>query len=306
MEQQLTDELVETAVKKAFDEFSKVGEAYGKGYLTPDDFQQYMLRSFNRVGFFDQNHIELRLNEENYAQFAHEFREYRNGIRLIDPRHLPWLYYSGGDRREATANDQRAFFHMMEAFHLAPAYFEPLPKSITAAHITAVHQYTGAGVYGTDFNCIDDGGLLTDANPVGKEFHLKNDLGLEAVVTIKEDRRHGSRSGLDFDEIVYPTGKGIAAALAEFLAEGNIEGYTAKNRTCNPEILIRLGDHGKRIDWLAYWMDSNDHRACREFPLWQEYFQWREKKGIERENMLSRLFDEFLPNSGKASGKPGA
>ena len=129
---------------------------------------------------------------------------------------------------------------------------------------------------------------MADDNPVGKTFKLKNDLGLEAIVTIKEDRRNRNRNGMDFDEQVFSSDGCTAAVFAEFL-----EGYTAKERTGNPEILVRHQNKGDRICWLAFWRDSSDEKAFSDYPLWQNYFDWGSKKAFKQKQLLASFFNEF-------------
>ncbi len=296
MGQRLTDECVDAAVERALKKFDRAGEKFRRGLVTENECRRVLMEEFYTVfmGFFRENDIELELNETSYVQFAREFRAYKEGDDLSNPDHMPWLYDRTEEPCEAAANDQRQFFRLMERFHLLPEYFEPVPEGVPAPDIIPIHQYHSAGVYGTHFNCIDDGGLLADSDPAGKTFRLKNDLGLEAAVTIKEDRRRGDRNGMDFDEVVSSSNRGVVVALAEFLAEGCIEGYTAKERKCDPEILIRLNNSGENVCWLAYWRDPHDEEACRGCSMWQKYFDWAAEKERRQEEMLSCLFDAYL------------
>ena len=182
----------------------------------------------------------------------------------------------------------------MQAFYDA-GYFKPRqhPEGMAVPDLVPVHAYHSSGVMGTHFTCVDDGGLLTDKSPVGKTFRLKNDIGLEAVLKIKEDRRNADRNGMDFDEMVSSSSAGMFVLKAEFLAEGFIEGYTASERKHNPEILIRLKNNKKEIFWLAYWADAEDFEAHRKCPVWQEYYAWADIQSPTekqaREEILSWL-----------------
>ncbi len=117
---------------------------------------------------------------------------------------------------EASIHDKSQFFKLMEAFRITTEYFEPLPEGIIAPDKHWTHTYTGGCTYVIGYNCVDDGGLLAESDPVGKTYILNNDLGLKAVVTITEDRRKQDRGQMDYDDF-YPMG--------EYLSEGNIEGY---------------------------------------------------------------------------------
>ncbi|MBO4832219.1 MAG: hypothetical protein J5569_07160 [Oscillospiraceae bacterium] len=291
----LTDELVGTAVEKAFKAFRRTGDLCRKGLLTGEEFRREMTQAFCGVfmGLFSDNKLELRLTGANFPQFAREYEEYLKGNCADGPDHLPWLFDVQGRPREAQEGDRKRFFGLMETFRLAPEYFEPAPEGMPVPDLVPVHMYSSAAVYGTHFRCVDDGGLLTDADPEGRTYRLKNDLGLEAVLTVREDRRQTDRKGLDFDEIVCRTDKGIIVAKAEFLAEGHIEGYTARERSGDPAVLIRTGDCGKKVSWLAYWESPADRAAREAHPLWREYRRWCIEKETRRKVILDALFDGF-------------
>ncbi|MBR2780322.1 MAG: hypothetical protein IKD81_02775 [Eubacteriaceae bacterium] len=153
-------------------------------------------------------------------------------------------------------------------------------------------MYHSEGVYTLEFNCVDDCGLLKDPDPVGKTFVLTDDMGIRAQIMVREDRRASERTGMDIDELVFTAGNGSTVKLAEFLAEGYIEGYTAKEGRSKPEIIIRTDSGAKRVLSLAYWEDENDSRAFSEYPLWQEAFRWEEESSNRREKMLNGLFTD--------------
>ncbi len=286
---------VKDTLEKTFREFNHIGESYRRGFFNDSDFLFGMEQALNRGfwSFLRANGIEFRINEANYPSFTKEYRSYFDGVDDEDHSQYSWFYDRSDPTGEASVNDKRLIFYMMGKYHLGPDYFEPIPEHIPRYSIHGIHQYHSVGVYGTDFNCVDDGGLLADDRPVGKTFRLKNDLGLEAVLTIKEDRRNGNRSGMDFDEQVFSSDHGPVIVLAEFLAEGYIEGYTAKERTGNPEILVRLQNKGKHICWLAYWRDSNDEKAFSDYPLWQMNFDWNSNKALKQKQLLAPFFNEF-------------
>lgn len=291
----LTTESVKDTLEKTFQEFNHIGESYRRGFLNDSDFlygmEQALYRGF--WSFLSANGIELRINEANYPSFAKEYRACFDGVDEEGHSQHSWFCDRRDPTGEASANDSRMIFNLMGKYHMGPDYFEPIPEDIPRYSLHGIHQYHSAGVCGTDFNCVDDGGLLSDDRPVGKTFRLKNDLGLEAVLTIKEDRRNGNRSGMDFDELVISSDKGTEVLLAEFLAEGYIEGYTAKERTGNPDILVRLQNKGKQVCWLAYWRDSNDEKAFLDYPLWQSNFDWDSQKILRQRQLLAPFFNAF-------------
>ncbi len=287
----LTDELVEAEAGKAFEEFRRIGKQYWRGFLDETMARQEMRSGFSRIfmKLFRDHHLDLRLNRDSYPLFKEEYEACRKGMPFSN--HMPWLFDTEEDY-EASERDQARFFDLMTRFHVSPDCFEPLPEEAAEPGIVPIHQYKLAGVYGIHFDVADDGGLLEEARPIGKTFRLKSRKGLEAVLTIREDRRQQDRSGMDFDELVVPTEHGLSVSMAEFLAEGYIEGYTARERTADPRILIRLEERGTRVSWLAFWSDPKDQEAFRNDPLWQDYFIWQEEKSRRLHAALSGLLEE--------------
>lgn len=296
MEYRLTEEVTQETTAKTYSLLTKIGTAFQDGLLSENECFQKMKQVFME-GFWDLLRScgkELHVDSGNYHQFEMEYDSFSNRNRLDWQTHVPWLYDVREENLEADAEEQRQLFRLMEAYGLPPRYFEPVPDGIPVYSLQGIHQYRSAGVWGTEFRCIDDGGLLTVTDPEGKTFRLVNDMGLEAVLTIKDDRRKEDRAGMDFDEQVYSVQGGVAVVLAELLAEGYIEGYTAKERTCDPSVLIRLRDRETRVGWLAFWMDENDEEAFSSFPLWQEYLNWESEKRLMQERVLKSFFQRFV------------
>lgn len=295
----LTDTIVQKNIEKTVLTFQRCGRAYQRGILNDARFFQEMELALDR-GFRDllrSGGIVMRIDETNYLAFSRAYQFYLESGSVDKPDRIPWLFDENGEFGEANAYDRKQVFTLMRAFGLSPEYFEPVPAAIPGYRIHGIHQYRSSGVYGIDFPCVDDGGLIGDPSPVGKTFRLRNDQGLEARLTIKEDRRYRDRTGMDFDEVVIQSKNGVAVRLAEFLAEGTIEGYTAAERYGNPEILIRLRNGGTEVYWLAYWRDADDERAFSDFPLWQARFRWNDEKRRRQIRLLTPLFDRFKSDS---------
>ena len=294
MQQQLTKELLDATVGRTLNKLSRIGDMYKKGCLSDTECSREMTEAFcdGFWRFLRDNSLRLNIDEANYAGFSREYRSFTEGMDPAKPVDAPWLYCTaGGSEQKATPGDIALFFTLMRAFRLNPEYFEPMPSGIIDPGRTFVHRYRDASVYSIRFNCVDDGGLLAEHDPVGKSFRLKNDFGLEAAPTIKEDRRSCDRNGMDFDEMVYDTSEGVMALKADLLAEGGIEGYTAEEGRSNADILIRVSSG--RIHSLAYWEDADDAAAFDEYPLWQDFFRWSDEHRIRQDAVLSALFDKY-------------
>jgi hypothetical protein len=277
--QRLTSELVDTAVADYRHTTERAANLYQRGMLTDDEGCRLVERAFYDAfwALLKRNNLKFDLNAANYEQCKKEFQNYLAGMGLSNAAHATWLFDVENEPEEATKEDQRFVFSLMEHMDISPSFFEPIPDSVVKPNKTYCHTYHSASSISISFECIDDGGLLRDDNPIGKTFTLVNTLGLKAEVTIKEDRRKEDRAGMDFDEMVCQTERGMCVVKAEFLAEGDIEGYTAKDRSGNRKVLIRLKSPD-RVDSLSYWENEEDHAAYYNYPLWQEYLKEMDKR----------------------------
>ena len=294
MKQHLNDELVSKAIGRTFEEFERTGSKYRKGFMTREECRRLLLYSFQN-GFWmvlRENGLVLQIDGSNFAPFASEFRAFRSGRPAEAPNHAAWLFDSGFGSAEASYADRMLFFRLAESYGLTDEFFSPLPDHIVSPERELVHVWKYVTAYSILFRCIDDNGLFRDPSPAGKSFVLKNDLGLHAILTIKEDRRNTDCSGLDFDELVTETDKGIVVRKAEFLAYGSIEGYTSPDRSGDPDILIRI--RNGKICRMAYYESPDDARVFAAFPLWQDYFRAVSEKNAKCDRILSVLFEPYL------------
>ena len=288
-QQRLTKELVDTAVTNYRHKTEKVANLYQRGMISEDEACRVVAHAFHDAfwALIKRSYLKLDLNTANYEQFQKEYQIFLTGSDLIEHTHVPWLFDTKSGPEDASEEDQRLVFLLMEQMHIPPSLFEPISDSVIKPNKIYCHTYRSASVISISFECIDDGGLLSDYKPLGKNFTLVNTLGLKAEVTIKEDRRKENRMGMDFDEMVFQTESGLYVEKAEFLAEGSIEGYTAKDRSGNRDILIRLISPD-RIHSLAYWENEEDYAAYSHYSLWQEYLAEESKRWRrDREHSIS-------------------
>lgn len=282
MNQILTKELVDVTIDKTISQIREYGEEYKAGIRDVEECFNLMYDAFTNgfFGLLQGNSLYIEISEFNYEQFSNEYYVYKKGELSERTNHHAWLYVKSGVASEATLQDQRQVFYLMKNYHLLPEFFSPIPNNIVRPNKIYLHGWHKVNGYGIHYYCIDDGGLLLDPNPIGKTFRLRNDIGNEAVLTVKEDRRfEQTEKHFDFDEDILC----FLGHKADFLAEGYIEGYTAKERKENPDVLIRI-QNGK-VFWLSYLEDTSDLEAYYEYPLWQDYLQackdlWEKKKKI--------------------------
>lgn len=298
--QRLSEQLIREAADRTLRSFEACGRGYRRGFFDGREFYRKMYAELHKGfwQFLSQHGLKLMLCAENYAAFRWDCRSSHEPEKPGASAQIPWLQEEGGIAKAASEEDKRLVIRLMAEYGLTPEFFAPGPEAACRPSRTFVHGYRDAAVYSIPFLCVDDGGLLQDEDPVGKTFELTSDLRLKAAVTIKEDRRHWKREDrnkLDFDEVIYPTGKGILVQNADFLAEGRIEGYTLQKRTGDPELLIRLDPfrQPKQIESLAYWENADDRDAFLQYPLWQEHFRLGRQAALKEEEFLTRVFEKY-------------
>ncbi len=293
--QLITNEITEDAVEHTLKDLKRKGKAFRKGLLSEEECFQSMFDTLHHgfLGPLSALGIKPNIGRNSYASFSKEYEAYLRGEDPFAADRKPWLFvYDAAGCSEASPEDILQFFRLMKDYMISPEFFAPSPEGVLSPGRTFAHLWNGYAAYIIDFRCVNDSGLTEDTSPEGKSFRLMSDLGLEAVLKIKEDRRGKRRQGLDFDEYVTVTPRGRAALKAEFLAEGYIEGYTAKERKGDPDILIRTGADGK-VARLSYYSFPDDDAACSGYPLWKDYFLWEKKQSLRRKEILSALFDKF-------------
>lgn len=285
MEARLSKALLEARIEDTLKALRRIGDQRRKGYLTEDECRRLTEHYFwtGAWKLLDEAQLRLNVTAQNYSRFRQDRLNHSEGRALSEPDCGDWLTVDSDPRRTASREDRELVLYLLDRFQLPPEFFAPIPERVICPNWTCAHTWHDVSAMRTEFVCTDDGGLLTDPAPVGKTFRLVNDLGLEAVLTVKEDRRAENAQ----------TDPALNARRIQddvFLTEGYIEGYTAKNRSCKrPEIRVSLG---KEPVLLLDWYDnSDDARARFAFPLWQDYFRECEQLRKRREGILGRLLE---------------
>lgn len=310
----LTGEQIDENILNAFENFRKIGRLYRRGLLTDHEFSQRMSEIFYEhfYRFLHQEHgLEFCFTDSTWAGFLEDYRLWQEHSLPKEHPDTPWLqndnfadsFDSDNDfihtlrsmknygfdlpygRAEASSYDKIQVFRLMEAFHIPPDYFEPVPAGIIKPDISYIHTYHDAVVVIIGFHCIDDGGLLGDNNPCEKTFTLTNTLGLKAKLLIKEMRSLEEQMELHEDADMYIT-------LGAYLAEGYIEGYTQIQEGASTKIVIRTDEKGS-ICKLGAILIQDDNTAYRNFPLWQEYFDWFNKNLKKRKEIEENFYRQF-------------
>ena len=308
MPQALLPKNVEKVMSDTLAVFQKIGKGYKRGVYSKDNclimFQNAVAEGFHHFLLYASG-VNWMFTDESWKRFLDDLRLWKEGRMPESPVGDPWLFCdeegSGGEleRRmsvyyredrlrkhtEACPGDKELFFTLMEAYHMPPAQFAPIPEGIVNPERYQVHVYADCEKCVLGFPCADDGGLTGAANPVGKDYVLRSELGLRSEIRILEARpeeRRG-RFELDIDDFAPP---------AAYLAEGWIEGYTSGR--VRP-IAVRTDKDG-RIVKLGTLLCPDDEREYLSFPLWQEYFKACEQRCKAETEGYAELFKIYCLN----------
>ena len=302
MHQALSNDYVDKMIEETQDLFRQIGKGYKRGFFSSEDchreFYNAVIRGFYHFLWYRCG-VTWRFNSESWPRFLDDRRLWTEGRMPDSAAGEPWLFcdetgedselgrrisnYFSTDRTEnrseACPEDKAQFFLLMEAYHMPPAQFAPVPGEIVRPDRYQVHSYADGDKYIIGFPCADDGGLTGDAEPVGKNYVLRSELDLRAEIRILEVRSEEQRKRfeLDIDDF---------APAAAYLAEGRIEGYTSgRIRT----ITVRTDRNGK-IEKLGTVLRVDDAREFDCFPLWQEYIRACDQRAKAEKEGYDELF----------------
>ena len=283
----LNEPLVDKTISEAYDSFRKAAQRYQAGRMTENDLNDEFSIILHK-GFFDflsYHQIELKLTEAGWERFADDNRLWKSGYMPISDDGAPWLFHNEFveviqpnnkktyEKEVAILAERILFLRLMDAYEIPMEYFFPYPDSMPHPQMSVSLFSVVGRPFTIHFNCMDDGGLLSDPEPTGKEYILVDDLGLKAKVRITtvldSENRNPLRDG-------------------DFLGTGVIEGYTS-SREREIEIVKRKG----RIQYLYTVMDRDDDEAFAAFPLWKDYFEHTCKKEALHRETISRLIRRF-------------
>ncbi len=313
----LQHSIIENDLSKWLDstqeDFQNIVRQAKRGYLTDDDvFRLIDWKVQETVGdFLRIRGFHYGFSSKGWEKFVDEYRLWSAGKEIDRTVGESWFFYDNLDnpnmnddekgwleisRRsrvynastlrtdsEASSADKAQFFRILDTFNIPLEYFKPIPENVPTPNRHFVHMYTGCTYYTIAFLCVDDGGLSSEADPVGKQFCLKNDLGLQAHLTIQEVRTKEAMSKYETDE-------DDSFPLGQYLAEGWIEGYTTDRHR---KVVIRTDAEG-RIVKLGFACDRDDEKTMDTYPLWQEGFELYRQKLILWRSAIDRIVKQAL------------
>ena len=305
MQKILSDKETDALIEAACEEIRKICRSFDRGILSEknciDEVERTVLVELFTEQLGYKKGIYLRFTPDSYAAFRSEYEAWQSGQFAEAPDAVLWLYYDGqgdaelarrmvsycsldevrADWTPAGAEDKAQVFRLLDAVHLAPEYFEPLPEGFARPDMYCTHVYGTGAKYVIAFRCADDGGLLQDPCPGEKAYVLTDDLGLKARLRILEARPAGTQPGLDEDDF---------SPLGAYLGSGHIEGYTTERER---KVVVRTDSLG-RITHLGTTLDAEDYNnGYLGHPLWQEWFRASEEKAARNRRILRGVFDYF-------------
>ena len=227
---------------------------YKSGFMTDDELVGYFNSEFNE-GFYkylESKRLDLRLDEKRWERFIADYSFWKKNEQPSGQVGEPWLLYHE-DYLEASVLDKITFFKLMSEYLVPIERFKPARDTC----IRPCHRYLmyGTGMAGVvTFKLVDDGGLSTDPDPIGKTFTLVDDLGLKAEIEInretpEENNRCDNRMPSKYDAI------------------GTIEGYTStrKRKIYVSEIKRQV------VGFYVCDVHNDDLDVLNSLPLWKEF-----------------------------------
>lgn len=278
----LKSEEADIQIKELLYEFERIKKAYRGGLIAKNELIGFVYQSISKVFevCFEKNGLIFTMDtKQNWIRFKEEYDLFSLGKLCSSKNGSVWLSYRHNE--EASYEDKSQWFRIVEAMHLPIDYFKPvdayIDNDIPRPDKTDVHYYHNCTVKSILFDCVDDGGLLTDKNPIGKTYVLKSNKGLSANITVKEYAK-------------------VSSKICGFVCEGWIEGYTAKLPRKMPEISVYLNKEN-HIDYMSFYSSWEDQKVYNDFPLWQEYFKKDDEKEERRIDCIKSCIDFFKLNT---------
>lgn len=239
---------------KSRERFSWFMSRYKSGFMTNEDLVGHFNSEFNE-GFYkylESKRLYLRLDEKRWERFIADYSLWKKNEQPSIQAGGPWLLYLE-DYLEASVLDKISFFKLMNEYLVPIERFKPSRDSC----IKPRHRYLGYGngIAGVViFHLVDDGGLSTDPDPVGKTFTLVDESGVKAEIDIvretpEENNRCNNRMTSKYDAV------------------GTIEGYTSARKR---KIYVSEIEQ-QEIGFYVCGVDNDDLEVLYSFPLWKEF-----------------------------------
>lgn len=272
---------IDEQIRKSLDKFEKIKKWYCSGMLMETELFGHVceaiLETFEEC--FKKNRFVFVMDKkQSWTRFKEDYALYKQEKPCSSTNGSVWLSYQ--HNIEASPEDKSQWFRIIDAIHLPIDYFEPvdayIDTDIPRPDKTDVHYYHDYTVKSILFDCVNDGGLMEDDDPIGKTYVLKSSKGLSACITVKE-----------FEKIL--------SEIRGFVCEGWIEGYTAKLPRKQPKICVYWNKE-KHIDHINFYSSWEDQKVYNDFPLWQDYFAKVDEKEDRKKECITGCIDFWRLN----------
>ena len=267
-------------ILKSRESFTRLMITYKKGCMIRDDLVSRFNSEFHETfyNYLDSKRLVLRFNEKRWERFIADYSLWKKNEKPSAQAGEPWLLYYE-DYLEASILDKISFFKLMDEYLVPVERFKPARDSC----IRPRHRYLGYGdgIAGVvTFKLIDDGGLSTDPDPIGKTFTLVDDLGLKAVIEIirktpEEDNRCDNRMESKYDAI------------------GTIEGYTSTRKR-----KIYVSEIDRQVGFYVCDVHNDDLDVLHSLPLWKEFNEYIAEKRKICDEHIETLINHYEKTSG--------
>ena len=245
-----------------------------------DDFMCAVLFGSRNGGEITQLRKALglpKLSYEDSIQFVADYNHWIHNEEInggwFDNLRFDW------DSMDIASSDDGAEFRLsvLEVLQLVDAILIPIcvykhiPPEIPEPVLDCIHVYANKSIFGIPFKCVDDGGLLSDSNPVGKSFHLMRNDGVKMHITITEFRPKGTP---------YKHRNYVFSETSDhYLGIGTIDDYYFKNTTPPRENLSFELSKANTINYIVVTAFHEGEGATYsiDFPRWREYLDYCKK-----------------------------
>ncbi len=282
-------------------ELYRIIAMYKKGLVTEteakDDFMCAVL-------FGDRNGREItqlrkalglsKLSYEDSIQFVADYRHWTNNEEInggwFDNLCFNW------NSMDMVSSDDGAEFRLsgLEVLQLVDAIlipicaYEPIPPEIPEPVMDSIHVYANKSIYGIPFNCVDDGGLLSDSNPVGKSFDLTRNDGVKMHIMITEFRPEGTP---------YKHRNFVFSETSDhYLGIGTIDDYYFKNTIPPRENLSFELSKANTINYIVVTAFHEGEGATYsiDFPRWKEYLDYCRERKTTLDQEINQLSQQMI------------
>lgn len=282
-------------------ELYRIISMYEKGFTTEtearDNFMCAVLYGDRNGGEITQLRKALGLSKLSYEDSIQFVADYNHWIHNeeINGGWFDNLRFNWNSMDMASSDDGAEFkLSVLEVLQLVDAIlipicaYKPIPSEIPEPVMDCIHVYANQSVYGIPFNCVDDGGLLSDSNPVGKSFHLMRNDGVKMHITITEFRPEGTP---------YKYRNNVFSETSDhYIGIGTIEDYYFNNTIPPSENLSFVLSKTNTIDYIVVtaFHDGEGATYSIDFPRWKEYLKHCKKCKATLDQEINQLWQRIV------------